>query len=149
MRFDIGNQLSAAQAFTGANTVSTNSYDLGTYSGNAPDPSIGRLMAILVLVTVAAGAGSTHEFDAIMATSADLATSATVLVARTGLLAASLGAGQALILPIPQGTVSKRYLGYQNSSSGGTTTITCDAYYMPLDEIPKYKSFIKVVDAVV
>lgn len=148
MRFDIANQLSAAQAFTGGLTVSTNSYDLGSYGGNAPDPSIGRLMAILVLVTVAAGAGSTQTFDAIQSTAADLSAAVDKLVTVIK-AAASLGAGQALILPLPQGSISKRYLGYQNASTGGTTTITCDAYYMPLDEIPKYKSFIKVVDAAV
>lgn len=148
MRFDIANQLSAAQAFTGATTVSTNSYDLGTYGGNAPDPSIGRMMAILVLVTVAAGAGSTHTFDAIQSTAAALNASVDTLVTVVK-LAAALPAAQAVVLPIPQGSISKRYLGYQNGSAGGTTTITCDAYYMPLDEIPKYKSFIKVVDAAV
>lgn len=148
MRFDIANQLSAAQAFTGATTVSTNSYDIGTYGGNAPDPSIGRMMAVLVLVTVAAGAGSTQTFDVITSSAADLGTAPSKLVTVIA-LAAALPAGQALVLPIPQGSIAKRYLGYQNGSSGGTTTITCDAYYMPLDEIPKYKSFIKVVDAAV
>lgn len=147
MRFDIANQLSAAQAFTGAATQSTNSYDLGTYGGGKPDPSIGRMMAILFLVTVAAGAGSTHSNDAIQSANADL--SSPDVLARVSLVAASMPAGQAVVIPIPQGSISKRYIGYQNTSTGGTTTVTGDAYYMPLDEIPKYKSFVKVVDAAV
>lgn len=148
MRFDVANQLSAAQAFTGATTVSTNSYDIGTYGGNAPDPSIGRLMCVLVLVTVAAGAGSTQTNEVITATNSALTAGVKSLVS-VALAAASMPAGQAVILPIPQGTIDQRYLGWRNGSSGGTTTVTADAYYMPQDEVPKYKSFLKVVDAAV
>ena len=62
MRFDIENQLSVEQAFTGATTVSTNSYQKQTA---IQDLSIGRRMALLVLPSVAAGAGSTHTLDVI------------------------------------------------------------------------------------
>lgn len=53
MRFDIENQLSVAQAFTGSATVSTHSYKK---QSAAQDISIGRRMALLVLPTVAQGA---------------------------------------------------------------------------------------------
>lgn len=150
MRFDIQNQLSAAQAFTGGSTVSTNSYDLGSYTANgqtqAPDPSIGRQMAVLGLVTVAAGAGSTWTHNAINTTDAALTAGVLTLVTVT-LTAALMPAGQQVILPIPQKSISERYIGYSNSGTGGTVTVTMDVYWMPLDEIPAFKSFIKVVDA--
>ena len=54
MRFDIENQLSSAQAFTGAATVSTNSYKKQTAE---QDIGIGRRMTLMLLPTVAAGSG--------------------------------------------------------------------------------------------
>lgn len=145
MLFDIENQLSLAQAFTGAATVSTHSY---AKQSADQDISIGRRMAILAIVTTAAGAGSTHTFDAIQATDAALTTSVDVLATVT-VLAATLIKGYYVEIPIPQGSMTKKYLGMRNTATGGTTTVSCDAYLVPMDEIPKYKSFPKVVTAAV
>lgn len=143
MRFDLENQLSVAQAFTGAATVSTNSYKK---QSAAQDLSIGRRMALLVIPTVAAGSGSTHTMEAIMATDAALTASITVL-SSVSVLAADLALGDSIEVPIPQGVMTKQYLGFRNTSTGGTTTVTLDVYLVPQDEIPYYKSFPKVVDA--
>lgn len=143
MRFDVQNQLSSAQAFTGAATVSTNSYKK---LSAAQDISIGRRMALLIMPTVAAGSGSTHTFEVIQATDAALTTSVDSL-ASISVPAASLTVGSIHELPIPQGVLTKQYIGMRNSSSGGTTTVTVDCYLVPQDEIPKYKSFPKVVNA--
>lgn len=143
MRFDIENQLSVAQAFTGAATVSTNSYAKQTA---AQDISIGRRMALMLAVTTAAGAGSTHTMEVIQATDAALTTSIDVL-GSLSVLAAALTAGAVIELPIPQGVMTKKYIGFRNTSTGGATTVSLDVYLMPQDEIPKYKSFVKVVDA--
>lgn len=143
MRFDIENQLSVAQAFTGAATVSTNSY---AKQSAAQDLSIGRRMALLIVPTVAAGAGSTHTMEVIQATDAALTTSIDVL-ASVSVLAAALTKGAVIELPIPQGVMTKQYLGFRNTSTGGTTTVTLDVYLVPQDEIAKYKSFPKVVNA--
>jgi hypothetical protein len=148
MRFDVQNQLSVAQAFTGSATVSTNSYDLGTYDSNAPDPSIGRRMSLLCLVTVAAGAGSTHTMDLINCTNSAL-TAGLVVLSTQSIVAATLVAGYAFEMQCPNGSIALRYIGFRNTSTGGTTTITMDVYWLPSDEIPKFKSFVKVVDAVV
>ncbi len=104
-------------------------------------------MSILVLITVAAGAGSTHTWDVIQSATGNLATP-DVLATVTN-IAATLTAGYAFEIPIPQGSVSKLFLGYQNTATGGTTTVTADAYLLPSDEIPKFRSFPKVVDAAV
>lgn len=145
MRFDIENQMSVAQAFTGAATVSTNSYQK---QSAAQDISIGRRMALLCMVTTAAGAGSTHTMEAIQADDAALTTNKEVL-ATVSILAAVLIKGYAFEIPIPQGVMTRTYLGFQNTSTGGTTTVSLDVYLVPQDEIPKFKSFPKNVDAVV
>lgn len=143
MMWDAENQLSVGQAFTGAATVSTNSYKKQTA---AQDISIGRRMALLLIPTVAAGAGSTHTMEVIQADDAALTSNVEVLGSKS-ILAADLTVGSYHEVPIPQGVVDKQYLGFRNSSSGGTTTVTLDVYLVPQDEIAKYKSFPKVVDA--
>lgn len=145
MRMDLENQLSLAQAFTGAATVSTNSYQKQTA---AQDLSIGRRMALLLLVTTAAGAGSTHTMDVIEADDAALTVNVTVL-GTISVLAAALTLGAAFELPIPQGVMARKFVGFRNTSTGGTTTVSLDVYLVPQDEISKYKSFPKAVDALV
>lgn len=143
MRFDAENEICSAQAFTGAATVSENAYEKQTA---AQDISIGRRMAMMVIPTVAAGAGSTHVFDVLQADNAALTSNPEVIASLT-VLAAALTVGSVHEIPIPQGVMDKKYLGIQNTSTGGTTTVTVDCYLVPQDEIPKYKSFPKVVDA--
>lgn len=145
MFHDIENQLSVAQAFTGAATVSTNSYQKGTA---AQDISMGRRMALLIVPTVAAGAGSTHTMECIQADDAAL-TSNVLVIATIIVLAAALFKGAIIELPIPQGVMSQQFIGFRNTSTGGTTTVTLDVYLVPQDEIAKYKSFPKAVNAAV
>lgn len=145
MRFDIENQLSVEQAFTGAATVSTHSYQK---QSAAQDISIGRRLALLVLPTVAQGAGSTMTVEVIQADNAAL-TSNVEALASVSVAAANMQLGDSLEVPIPQGTMSRQYLGARVTLTGGTTTITADIYLVPQDEIPKFKSFPKVNDATV
>lgn len=143
MRFDAENQLSSAQAFTGAATVSTNSYQKQSAS---QDLSIGRRMALMAVVTTAAGAGSTHTLDVIQADVTALTTNKTVLNSIT-VLAAAMTVGKVFEIPIPQGVMTRSHLGFQHTATGGTTTVSLDVYLVPQDEIPFYKPFDKVVDA--
>jgi hypothetical protein len=145
MRFDIQNQLSVAQAFTGSATVSTNSYKK---QSAAQDLSIGRRMALLVLPTVAQGAGSTLTVEAIQADDAALTSNVEVLSTVTA-LAANMTLGDHLEVPIPQGVMTKQYLGARLTLASGTTTITVDVYLVPQDEIAQYKSFPKINNALV
>lgn len=146
MRFDYLNQLCVAQDFTGAATVSSKAFLVQGYGSNAPDPSIGRRLSLLCIVSTAAGSGSTHTMDAIQADDGALTTNKEVLISRS-IAAATLVVGYAFELPIPQGSISRAYLGFQNTSSGGTTTVSLNVYLVPMDEIPKFKSFKKVVTA--
>jgi len=145
MRFDIQNQLCVAQAFTGAATVSTNSYEK---QSAAQDISIGRRMALLVMPTVAAGAGSTSQFEVIQADDAALTVNVEALNS-VSVAAADLALGDEVEVPIPQGVMTRKYLGLRCTITGGTTTLTADVYLVPQDEIAKYKSFPKVNDATV
>lgn len=148
MRFDIENQLSVAQAFTGAATVSSHSYQKQTA---AQDISIGRRMALLVMAAgVAPGAGTTHTLEAIQADDAALTSNVQVLNTVTVTTASGLlDLGKAVELPIPQGVMSKQFIGFRHTATGGTTTATLDVYLVPQDEIALYKSFPKINDAAV
>ena len=142
MRFDKENQLSDAQAWT-ATAVSTNSYQK---QSAAQDISIGRRYSIIVIPTVAAGAGSTHVLAAVQADVTALTTNIEVLGSIT-VLAAALTVGSVHEIPIPQGTMTRLHLGFRNTISGGTETLTADVYLVPQDEVHMYKSFPKVVNA--
>lgn len=137
MRFDVENQLCVAQAFTGAATVSTNSYQK---QSAAQDITIGRRMALMIIPTVAAGAGSTHTMECVQADNTALTTNLEV-IATLSLLAAVLTVGSFHELPIPQGSMDQLHIGFRNTSTGGTTTVTLDVYLVPQDEIDKFKSF--------
>lgn len=142
MKYDIENQLSVNQAFTGGATVSEHSIEK---ISAAQDISIGRRMALLIIPRVAAGAGSTHTMEIIQADNIALTSNVEVLGTLT-VLAAALILGSYHELPIPQGNMDKKYLGFRNSSINGATTVTLDVYLVPQDEIEFYKSFPKVVD---
>lgn len=140
MFLDAENQLSVAQAFTGSATVSANAYEKQTAE---QDLSIGRRMAIAVFFS-AAGAGTTHTLDAIQADVAALTTNKEVLNS-VSIATADISLGEPVEVPFPQGSMTRKYLGFQHTATGGTTTATIDAYLVPQDEINKYKSFPKVV----
>lgn len=142
MRFDAENELCGSQAFTGATTVSENAYEKQTA---AQDLSIGRRMALLVYFE-AAGAGTTHTLRAVQADNAAL-TSNKEALSTVAIATDDIPADGFVEVPIPQGVMDKRYLGLDHAASGGTTTATISCWLVPQDEIPKYKSFPKVVDA--
>jgi hypothetical protein len=142
MLLDYEDQVCRAQAFT-ATAVSASSIDMSSASS---DFTIGRQMSGLVIPTVAAGAGSTHVLAVIQADDAALTSNVEVLGSIT-VLAAALTVGSVHEIPIPKGVKTRRYIGLRNTISSGTTTVTADGWIVPSDEIPKYKSFTKVVHA--
>jgi hypothetical protein len=105
-------------------------------------------MALLVMPTVNAGAGSTHTLEAIQADDAALTSGVQVLSAVTK-LAVDLVKGKEVEVPIPQGVMTKKFLGFRHTATGGTTTVTLDVYLVPQDEIAQYKSFPKINNALV
>lgn len=140
--FDVENELSSQQAFTGAATVSTNSYQK---QSAAQDIGIGRRMAILVYFH-AAGAGTTHTLEAIESTASALNAGVNVLNS-VDVATSALPDNMFVEVPIPGNKMSEQYLGFRHSATGGTTTATISAWLVPQDEIPQFKTFTKINDA--
>ena len=127
-----------AQALT-VDAASTNTYDSGA-AGN--DLSEGEPLGIGFIVDVAADATTgdeTYEFQAIESAAADLG-SPTILAliqpSRT-----VLTAGSKWVIPIPQGSKTKRYLGLYFNGGGTTPTITITAWIAPLSMLGGFKAY--------
>lgn len=144
MRFDVEDELMSSQAMTGATTVSAHSRQKQTAG---QDLSIGRRMALLFYFH-AAGAGTTHTLDAIQADNTALTTNKEVL-SSVSITTANIPSDKFVEVPIPQGVMSRLHLGAQHTATGGTTTATLSCWFVPQDEIPRFKSFPKVVGATV
>ncbi len=143
---DIENQLAKDQAFT-ATAVTEHSYQK---QSAAQDISIGRLMCLLWIVKVAAGASSNWTFQAVQADVTALTTNVENLATSRSYTAAELVVGAKVIVPIPQGSMDQLHIGGRATvASGGTETCTLDCYLCPLDEVEAYKSFPKVVTPIV
>lgn len=140
MRYDIQNQLSVVQAFGAGPTVSSNSYWKMTA---AADPSIGRRMALLIYPVVAAGAGTSALIELIQADDAALSVNVNAVGSIT-VAAALLVPGDQFELPCPQGVLNQLYIGARVTLTGGVQTVSLDIYWVPQDEIVRFKSFINV-----
>lgn len=140
-----------AAALTVGTAVSTNGYDLGlpptaAQGGTARDPSQGEPLVVCLTVGVAAvtSGGETYEFDIICADDSALTVNVTVLAKYTFTntqAAAILKAGSIVILPVPQGSVTRRYLGAQAVLTVGTAAITVTAWITLSDMIQQANRF--------
>lgn len=140
MYIDAQTLLSDAQAIT-ADAASTNTIDLGDVT---PKRSIGDGEPLAVVFTVDVAADSTtgdetYAFEFIQSANANLS-SADVLAAMT-VAAANLTAGAQVVLPIPPGVITKRYIGANYNVGGTTPTITVTASIVPQSFAPKIKSY--------
>jgi len=132
--------LSDAQAIT-ADAVSTNTYDAGATTPQR-DIGGGEPLAVVITVDVAADATTgdeTYSFEVIQSAAANLGTP-DVLIDRT-VAAADLYAGAQVVIPLPPGAQTKRYLGLNYNVGGTTPTITCTAYILPQNFAPQIKSY--------
>jgi hypothetical protein len=146
MRWDIQDQLSVDQAVTTTGTVTAHSRQK---QSAAQDLSIGRMYALLFIVKVAAGASSVWSFEAVQADVTALTTNVETIAKSRDYLAAELTVGKCVVVPIPEGSMDQLHIGGKYVVASGTTTGTFDCYLVPLDEIPHYKSFPKVVNPAV
>lgn len=140
MILDAQTLLSDAQAVT-ADAVSTNTIDLGDVTPKR-DIGDGEPLALVVTVDVAADSTTgdeTYSFEFIQSANANLG-SADVLAART-VAAADLYAGAQVVIPIPPGAITKRYIGLNYNVGGTTPTITCTSYVVPQSFVPKLKNY--------
>lgn len=136
MYVDKSLEVSDAQAFTGAATLSTNVIDLGRAGvQQAHVSAAGKPLGFAVTVDVAAGSGTTVLLEILQSAADDL--SASDVIASFSDVAANLPTAHTLFLPLPKGYPTKRYIGLRTTCTGGTTTITLTASLMPEDLFEK------------
>lgn len=129
--------------------VSTNCYDMGApfrSGATQPDFSAGEPIGLIINVEVAAlvAGTETYEFQVITATASDL-TTGQLVIATTGTIATAtaatkLAAGQIIVLPIPPGTITQRYVGAKIVSAN-SAGITVSAVLGRLDSVPYQKYY--------
>ena len=139
MILDKQNQLSDSQAFT-TDAVSTNAIDCGNPTPKN-DIGAGEPMCIAVNVEVAGAGGGAYEFQANQSANANLS-SADVL-ASIFPAEATLAAGYTFMIPIPAGSVTKRYIGMNFNNVSGTTGVTVSAHLIPVSHFQNFKAYAK------
>lgn len=147
MFHDIQNQLSSKQALAGVTpTLSTDVYDTGKAGGS--DISIGGKTGISVLVvptTVTTPTGGvTVEF---IQSAAENMSSPDVLATRV-FAAADMVVDKRLELPIPQGSISKRYVAIRYTGGNAALAANVSGYIVPTAEIPAWKPFPKAYNTI-
>jgi hypothetical protein len=145
MILDKENQLADAQALS-ATGYTTNTVDGGTASP-VGDAGSGEPMALLFTVTTAADLASgdeTYQFQIVQSANANLSSHDVLSQTDTSLITKTvLVAGYQVIMPIPPGLVTKRYLGGRVVLGGTTPSISVSCYLVPLSLINKYKAYAK------
>jgi len=133
-----------SDAALSATGVSTNKYDFGHTAGGF---GTGEPVAMIVTVDVAAKVTGTetYEFQVVQATADDGTTGQDVLVSvpfTTALAGTRLKAGAIVVVPIPPGSVTKRYL-CGKFVGANTPTITVTAFFAPLNFAQVTKDYPK------
>ena len=139
MILDKQNQLSDSQAFT-VDAVSTNTIDCGNPTPKN-DIGAGEPMCIAVNVEVAGAGGCSYEFQAVQSANADL--SSHDVLASVFPTEAQLAVGYTFAIPIPQGSVTKRYVGLKFNNVSGTTGVTVSAHLIPVSHFQNSKPYAK------
>jgi hypothetical protein len=142
MYVDSQNLISDAQAVS-ADAVSTNTIDLGNVTPKNEIGS-GEPMCFAVQVDVAADVANgdeTYVFEVIQSANANLS-SPDILMQRE-IARASLTAGSIHFLPIPPGSVTKRYLGMNYNVGGTTPSVTVTTFLIPMSQIDTFKAYAK------
>lgn len=128
-----------------SDAASTNTYDTGA-AGN--DISVGEPLALVISVDVAASVDGTqtYEFQVIQSASANLGTPDILAkVSFTTALATSLlTAGKIIVVPIPPGSITKRYIGAYFDGAN-TPTITVTAWIAPMSMIQRDKVYADAI----
>ena len=139
MLLDALEKLSAAQAFT-VDAVSTNTKDMGA-SSPSREVGTGEPLCIVIFVDVAATGGGVYEFQAIQSAAENLGSPDILAIIRPA--EAAMVAGATFVLPIPAGSVTKRYLGLNFNNVSGTTGVTVTAYIQPVNMVQMTKNYAK------
>jgi len=143
MILDFLAQLGDAQAITSADAYTTNAYDMGN---TTPKRHLdGEPMCIMFVVTTAAGAdgGSftdTCDFMAVESANSNLSSHAVMQQRR--IPAAQLVAGAIVVVNIPPGRPTARYIGGR-IELGADDTVSVDSYIVPLSHVQAFLAYAK------
>lgn len=141
MILDAYMQLSNEQALT-ATAVSTNTIDLGA-SSPARSIGTGEPMALVVTVDVAlAGTSPTLAVSFIQSAAANLGSATALSTSQTY---TALAAGDKIVVPVPPGAVTQRYVGANFTLGGTSPTATCTAYLQPMSMIDDRKDYADAI----
>jgi hypothetical protein len=143
MILDYQTRLATALAFTDSDVITTYSYDLGDVT---PKRRIGDgtpMCLVFTITTAAAGDSAsqtdTNKFQVVESTAADLGTALTVIAERT-VAGALLTAGAMVVVPIPPGTGSKRYIGGKIDMGTGDT-LSANVDLIPLSHVQAFVAY--------
>lgn len=138
MILDKNLMISESQALT-ATAYSENSVDLGAAGY---DPAVGEPLALVINVEVDAKVSATNEtyqFNVCESENANL--SSETLLEGGAYDKAILKAGKTIVIPIPPGRITKRYIGLKSTLGGTDPTITISAHICPLQNAPIRKDY--------
>ncbi len=139
-RFDVNDQVMVDQTVT-VDVQSLKSIDLGAAG---VDKTVNTPMCYLIMPKNDAGGdvvATSYKFSAIEDTAADLATAVSVLSSVT-VTGASIKNGVPIVVPLPKGSMAKRYQGLDIDVTGGTNpTVKFDAWLCPMAEVESLKSY--------
>jgi hypothetical protein len=133
-------QLMDSQAIT-ADAVSANTYDTALA---ARDVGMGEPMGIVFNVEVAADfttGNETYTFQAIE--DDDVALGSPTVLAAVTVVATLLTVGKRVVVPIPPGLKTLRYIGAAMDVGGTTPTITVSAHIQPMNALDLRKDYAK------
>lgn len=133
-------RISSAQvATTNTTTVTTNGYDTGLIGRRI---GTGEPLVVVFFVESRTGSADTFSFEAISAADAALTSSVTRLALRGPFTAAQIPVGTAVVVDVPPGLPTQRYLGGRYTL-GSSDALTASAFVMPrsfLDNLAYFAS---------
>lgn len=141
---DVQQQFSSAQALT-VTVASTNIIDLGAPPAGTAERRIGtgEPMGVVIFVTVAAG-GTAPTLQVTLQSDDNVGFASAATVCQTEVIAAAgLTAGTKIVLPIPSGKATERYIRLNYTLTGTTPTVTVSAYLQPLSMLQQEQTYSK------
>jgi hypothetical protein len=122
--------LSDSQPLTGTGAVSANTIDLGNPTVKRDVGTGEPLVLVVATETALVGAGGSLTAEVLQSDNADLS-SPDVIASSGPILAAALPIGSVVQVAIPEGRITKRYLGAKLTLAGTTPTLTVNAFIQP------------------
>lgn len=133
----------SAQTVTAAPVLSTDVLDL---IKEGADPSIGTMLAGLVVPTLVTAATGAFTVEVLQSSASNMAAPDVIATAIFPL--AKIVVDEFLAVPIPQGSISKRYIALRVTPAVALDSVAFSGYIVPEKEVPVNKFFAKVYETI-